>query len=161
MFAARGSGLDTLGGLERWTVDPAARRVDRRVLDPTPQEFPRLDERRFGQSYRYAYTVAVPPDGNPQLTGATTLYKHDVEAGGRRAHDFGATRLPGEFIFVPAGAGAAEDEGWLIGLVIDTADDTTDLEILDAQDFEAPPVATVRLPHRIPPGFHGNWFAAA
>ncbi len=158
MFASGGSGLDALGRFERWTVSPQARRVDRRVIDATPQEFPRIDERRFGQAYRYAYAVCVPPDGNPQLTGATRLYKHDLETGSRLVHEFGDDHLPGEFVFVPAAAGAEEDEGWLLGLVINVADETTDLVILDARAFEAAPVATVRLPHRIPPGFHGNWF---
>ena len=130
------------------------------MIDPTPQEFPRIDDYRFGQGYRYAYTVRVPPDGNPQLTGATTLYKHDLERGARRAHDFGDGHLPGEFVFVPVSADAAEDEGWLVGFVINTADETTGLTILDARSFEGTPVATVRLPHRSPPGFHGNWFPA-
>ena len=158
MFASGASGLDALGQFERWTVDPSTRRVGRRVIDATPQEFPRIDERRFGQNYRYVYTVSVPPDGNPQLAGATRLYKHDLETGGCRVHEFGDGHLPGEFVFVPAAADAEEDEGWLIGLVINTADETTDLAILDARSFEATPVAAVRLPHRIPPGFHGNWF---
>ncbi|NUJ50354.1 carotenoid oxygenase family protein, partial [Escherichia coli] len=78
--------------------------------------------------------------------------------GERRTHEFGAARVPGEFVFVPAGPEAGEDEGWLVGLVIDTASDTTDFTVLDAHAFEAPPVATVHLGHRIPPGFHGNWF---
>ncbi len=160
MFASGASGLDALGRIERWTLDPLTRRVGRRVIDDTPQEFPRIDERRFGQSYRFLYTVSVPPDGNPQLTGATQLYKHDLETGRRRVHEFGSGHLPGEFVFVPAAADAEEDEGWLLGLVINTAEETTDLAILDARAFEAPPVATVRLPHRIPPGFHGNWFPA-
>ena len=160
MFATGASGLDALGQFERWTLDPAARTVARRVLDTTPQEFPRIDERRFGQPYRYAYTVSVPPDGNPQLTGATRLYKHDLETGGCQVHDFGDGHIPGEFIFIPASPEAAEDEGWLMGLVIDTAADTTALVILDARAFEGPPLATVHLPHRIPPGFHGNWFPA-
>ena len=158
MFASGGSGLDALGRLERWTVDPFARRVERRVIDPTPQEFPRLDERRFGQSYRYAYSVSVPPDGNTQLVGATRIFKHDLETGDRRVHEFGDGHLPGEFVFVPRAADAGEDEGWLFGFVIDVEAEATDLAILDAQAFEAPPLATVRLPHRIPPGFHGNWF---
>jgi carotenoid cleavage dioxygenase len=158
MFASGASTLDALGRLERWTVDPSTHRVSRRVIDTTPQEFPRIDERRFGQSYRYVYTVSVPPDGNPQLAGATRLYKHDVETGGRRVHEFGEDHRPGEFMFVPATAAADEDEGWLVGFVVNTADETTDLAILDARAFEAPPIATVRLPHRIPPGFHGNWF---
>ena len=161
MFVSGGSGLDAPGRFERWTVDPTTHRVDRRLIDHTPQEFPRIDERRFGQSYRYAYAVSVPPDGDPQLTGATRLYKHDLRTGSRRVHDFGDDRLPGEFVFVPATADAGEDEGWLVGFVIDTADEATDFVILDARSFEAAPVATVRLPHRIPPGFHGNWFSAA
>ena len=160
MFASAGSGLDAPGRFERWIVDPSTRRVERRVIDPAPQEFPRIDERRFGRSYRYAYSVSVPPDGDPQLTGATAIYKHDLETGTRGVHDFGDGHLPGEFVFVPAGAEAGEDDGWLIGLVIDRADETTELAILDARDFAAAPVATIRLPHRVPPGFHGNWFPA-
>jgi agmatinase len=31
------------------------------------------------------------------------------------------------------------------------------LLILDAHDFGADPVATVKLPRRVPAGFHGNW----
>ena len=119
-----------------------------------------MDERRTGQGYRYLYTVSAPPDGDPQLTGATRLYKHDLETGGRTAHEFGDGRVPGEFVFVPRAADAAEDEGWLIGYVIDVAGDATEFTVLDARDFAAAPAATVRLPHRIPPGFHGNWFPA-
>ncbi len=119
-----------------------------------------MDERRFGQIYRYAYTVSVPPDGNAQLIGANRIYKHDLQTGERRVRDFGDGRLPGEFVFVPAAEDAGEDEGWLIGLVIDTTDETTTLEILDAHSFDAAPMASVKLPHRIPPGFHGNWFPA-
>ncbi|AWN51388.1 carotenoid oxygenase family protein [Methylobacterium sp. 17Sr1-1] len=160
VFTAAGGGFDGPGRLERWTIDPATRRVVRRILDPAAQEFPRIDERRLGQRHHLLYTVSVPADGNTQLAGATQLYRHDLETGERRVHDFGADRIPGEFVFVPANPEAGEDEGWLVGLVIDTARDTTDFVVLDARRFEAPPVATIRLGHRIPPGFHGNWFPA-
>lgn len=159
MFQAGTTDLDALGRLERWTIDPAHRTVTRAALDTTPQEFPRIDERRFGHPYRYLYTVSAPPDADPQLASATRLYKHDLETRTREVHDFGRGHIPGEFVFVPAGPG--EDEGWLIGLVIDTANEATHFTVLDARAFEAPPVATVRLPHRIPPGFHGNWFPTA
>lgn len=160
MFDSSTSGPDTLSRLERWTIDPAHRTVARTVLDTTPQEFPRIDERRFGHPYRYAYTVSAPPDADPQLASATKLYKHDLETRTRQVHDFGGGHIPGEFVFVPAAPDAGEDEGWLIGLVIDTANEATYFTILDARAFEASPVAVVRLPHRIPPGFHGNWFPA-
>ncbi|MCJ2037468.1 carotenoid oxygenase family protein [Methylobacterium sp. J-059] len=160
VFASAGGGLDRPGRLERWTVDPATGRVDRRVVDPAAQEFPRIDERRFGRPHRYVYAVSVPADGNTQLEGATQIYKHDLARGARRVHEFGAGRVPGEFVFVPARPEAGEDEGWLIGLVVDTERDTTDFVVLDVRAFEAPPVATIHLGHRIPPGFHGNWFPA-
>jgi carotenoid cleavage dioxygenase len=32
--------------------------------------------------------------------------------------------------------------------------------ILDASDFAGDPVATIKLPHPLPFGFHGNWIGA-
>ena len=122
------------------------------MIDPTPQEFPRPDERRFGLPYRYAYTMALT---GPFLGAG--LFKHDLATRVRQVHNFGPNRYPCEFVFVPAHADAGEDEGWLIGLVIDAAADTTDLAILNARDFEGAPQASIRIPHRVPPGFHGNW----
>ena len=148
-------------GLERWTVDPVARRVSVQTLDASPQEFPRCDERRFGQPYRYAYSVALPRTEGEQFRAPGGLYRHDLEAGTRQMHDFGPHSHPGEFVFVPAAPDSAENQGWLIGLVIDAGRETTDLVILDAQDFESAPVARVHLPHRVPPGFHGNWIGKA
>ena len=44
---------------ERWTINPATQQVARRVIDATAQEFPRPDERRLGQPYRWAYTAEI------------------------------------------------------------------------------------------------------
>ncbi|WP_137861254.1 MULTISPECIES: carotenoid oxygenase family protein [unclassified Sphingomonas] len=156
MFAGEPGGPDqSPRGLERFVLDPVARTAERRILDAAPQEFPRPDERRFGQPHRHAYTIALPENGF--AIAGTRLYKHDLETGTREVHDFGEGRHPGEFVFVPAAPDAAEDEGWLIGLVVDLPNETTDLAILDARDFAGAPVASIRLPHRVPPGFHGNW----
>jgi 8'-apo-carotenoid 13,14-cleaving dioxygenase len=161
VFAGAMDGSDSPpGALERWTVDPVARRVRRSVLDPHPQDFPRIDDRRCGQSYRYVYTIALPEVPTVGFIGASSLFKHDLETGRREAHDFGPQRYPGEFAFVPAHPDAAEDEGWLIGLVVDAAEETTDLAILDVRDFSGPPQALIHIPHRIPLGFHGNWVPA-
>jgi len=98
------------------------------------------------------------------------LYKHDVEAGTTEIHDFGPNRHPGEFVFVPrtadetasegAKGAAKEDDGWLIGLMIDMNNQTTELQILNADDFTVEPQAVIHVPHRISPGFHGNWVEA-
>jgi carotenoid cleavage dioxygenase-like enzyme len=160
MFADSALGPDSASrGFERWTIDPANRTVERRSIDATPQEFPRTDERRLGQDYRYAYTMGLPAKDEKYI-GASYLLKHDLDTGERQIHDFGEGRYPGEFVFVPAHPAAAEDEGWLVGLVIDLPAGTTDLAILDARAFAGNPVASIRIPHRVPPGFHGNWIPA-
>jgi 8'-apo-carotenoid 13,14-cleaving dioxygenase len=161
MFARSTFGPDSQAvPFERWTIDTAARRVDRQVVDARPQEFPRYDERRTGQPYRYAVTVALPQDDHGVMTmGDTRLYRHDLVAGGSALHDFGPGRHPGEFVFVPRPDSDAEDDGWYVGLVINADDETSDFVILNAADFTGPPAATIHLPHRIPPGFHGNWIA--
>jgi carotenoid cleavage dioxygenase-like enzyme len=158
MFAGSMEGPDApRGAFERWTINPIERRVRREVIDRQPQDFPRIDERRFGQPYRYAYAMMLPETANPAFLSGDSLFKHDLKTGVRGVHRFGPHRYPGEFVFVPAHANAAEDEGWLIGLVVNAIDQTTDLVIVDARDFAGPPLASVHLPHRVPPGFHGNW----
>jgi carotenoid cleavage dioxygenase-like enzyme len=144
---------------ERLTIDPVAKKVTRNVIDAAPQEFPRPDERLTGKPYRYAYSVALPEGGDAAFMGDTRLYKHDLETGTRETHDFGKGRMPGEFVFVPAHAASGEDEGWLVGYVLDINTDTTDLVILNARNFTGPAQATITIPQRIPPGFHGNFIA--
>ena len=162
MFSDGAHGPDARSrGLERWTIDPETRSVSIRTIDDSPQEFPRLDERRFGHSYRYAYTMALPTEPDDQFIGATALYRHDLLSGERQVHEFGPGRHPGEFVFVPKAPESDEGEGWMIGLVIDHPAERTELVILDAARFGDDPVATIHLPHRIPPGFHGNWIADA
>ena len=47
-----------------------------------------------------------------------------------------------------------------MGFVIEAGGRGSALEILDARNIEAAPVASIRLPHRVPPGIHGAWLQA-
>ena len=87
------------------------------------------------------------------------LYHHDLESGVKRSYTFGAGKVGGEFVFVPKSDDAKEADGWLMGLVIDTHKETTELQFFDALDIEKGPTGAIFVPHRIPPGFHGNWIA--
>lgn len=145
---------------ERWTIDPRAHRVVRQPIDAEAQEFPRPDERLIGKPYRYAYTVGLKRESEGQFVNDQRLFKHDLVEGGKQVHDFGLDHHASEFVFLPRHAGAAEDEGWLMGYVVDAATQTTDFVILDAAHFADAPQAVVRLPHVIPAGFHGNWVAS-
>lgn len=144
-------------GFERWQVNPKTRNVTRTSIDTFPQEFPRVDERRFGQSYRHAWTISQPSDTVSNFAAENALYHHDLVAGEKRSYTFGSELVGGEFVFVPRLPDADEADGWLIGLVIDVKNDTTQLQFFEALNIEKGPVGAVHIPHRIPPGFHGNW----
>ena len=58
----------------------------------------------------------------------------------------------------PAGeAGGAEDDGWLLAMCFNAAQRLTELVVLDAQQLQAGPVATLKLRDSVPHGLHGNW----
>jgi carotenoid cleavage dioxygenase-like enzyme len=162
MFARSTLGPDSERScFERWTIDPVTQKVNRKVLHDHKQEFPRYDERRTCKPYRYVYSVALPAEDHVELKiGSSELFKHDLESGVTETHDFGANRHPGEFAFIPRSDVSAEDDGWLMGLVVDMNDEHSELVILNANNFTGKPQAVVHIPHRIPPGFHGNWVAS-
>lgn len=134
--------------LHRWTLDVATGRVGEAQLDDRAIEFPRCDERRTANAYRYGYAVEAP----------NTIRKYDLTTGASTRHDFGAGRIPGEAAFVPADAG--EDAGYLVLFVYDAASDRSDFVVLDASDVAAAPLAVVALPQRVPQGFHGSWIGS-
>jgi carotenoid cleavage dioxygenase len=138
--------------LDRWNVDLTAGNVTEERLDDTAQEFPRVDERLVGRHYRYGYAVGY--SGRVMGTPDAIL-KHDLATRRTQSVAFGAGREPGEFVFAPTTADAAEDDGVTMGFVYDRSTDHSDLVLLDGQTLET--VATVHLPVRVPHGFHGNW----
>jgi carotenoid cleavage dioxygenase len=142
--------------LDRWTIDLSAGKVLEDRLDERGQEFPRIDERLVGQRHRFGYTVGFAPngDGDTDLT-ANSLFKHDLVTGKADVRNFGPDAGASEFVFSPSTPDAAEDDGVLMGFVYNGDTDRSDLVMLDAGSLET--VATVKLPARVPYGFHGSW----
>ncbi len=145
--------------LHRWILDPTRGTVVETPLDDRTIEFPRVDERRTGSAHRFGYAVANPGGGVNQP--ATELVKYDLKSGRTETHDFGPGRVPSEGVFAPASSASGEDEGWVMTYVFDQRENTSDFVVLDASRIAAPPVAEVRLPQRVPYGFHGSWLPAA
>lgn len=138
--------------LDRWTIDPVAGKVLEERLDDRPQEFPRVDERLVGRRHRFGYSVNI---GKAWAHGG--LLRHDLDRGTSEVHDYGAGRGTMEAVFIPRSPDAAEDDGWLMSMVHDANENRAELVILDATDFGGEPVARIKLPARVPYGFHGNW----
>lgn len=141
--------------LNRWTVDLADGKVRESRVDDRGQEFPRVDERLVGKRHRFGYAPSV----GEGASGSDTLFKHDLVGGGTASRHFGGGKILGEFVFQPSAPDADEDDGVLMGYVYDRADDRSELALLDARTLED--VASIKLPHRVPLGFHGNWVPAA
>jgi carotenoid cleavage dioxygenase-like enzyme len=135
--------------LHRWTLDPATGKATEELLDDRGIEFPTHDDARTGHAHRYLYAVAD--------RGA--IVKYDVRSGSSAALELGADMAPGEAVFVPADGARAEDEGWLLSIVSDRAGKGSELLVLDAADLSR--TASVRLPRRVPAGFHGSWIPDA
>jgi carotenoid cleavage dioxygenase-like enzyme len=138
--------------LDRWTFDLASGNTKEKRLDDRAQEFPRLDERLVGKSYRYGYTAALGKGFE-----ARGLFKHDLQTGACIEYSQGEHRGFLEPVFVPKSESATEDEGWVMAYVYDARENRSDVVVLDAQDIANGPIATVKLPDRVPFGFHGNW----
>jgi len=147
--------------LTRWTFDLSRNSDDYKVerLNDMACEFPRLDERRTGLSYRYGYFAC---DTNPQfkIGGFNGIGRIDHRSGKVDVYDVGAGCATNEPIFVPRANDAAEGDGYLLANVYSEARKASHLVVLDAQNVSAGPLATAYLDHRVPFGFHGNWKAA-
>lgn len=138
--------------LVRWTLDRRSGRLSETGIDDHGNEFPRINGRLGGQPYRYAYTAHWG-----EGVAAGPAMKHDLARGTTEVHDFGPGRKTLEPVFVRKRGATAEDEGWILSYVYDAPSGMSDVVILDAQAFGDEPVATVRLPVRVPFGFHGGW----
>lgn len=142
--------------LHRWRVDTAGGSLtfrDERIDESAQYEFPMHDRRFTGRKTRHGWFGQPRP--HPDTVDLGGLQHFDYESGEVHRWDPGPNRHCGEPLFVPGGDG--EGEGWLLTFVYDHARDTSELAILEALDLEAGPIAEVRMPRRVPYGFHGAW----
>lgn len=142
-----------------YELDLATGVCSERQLSDRGAEFPRLDDRLVGYRNRYGY-AAVDRDASGSMEGTwATIARYDRQGGRNESHDFGKWQWPSEPVFVPRSADAAEDDGFVLTVVYDGVRDGSYLAVLDARNLAGKPLATCRLPHRIPMGFHGNFAA--
>lgn len=157
-FGSSNDDYAEVGRLWRWTIDLVAGTVTEEQIDDRPGDFGRVDDRMIGLDARYGYLMAMAGEGNAEEpVYGSALWKYDLKSGQCWEHHLGDGVRGAEPVFAPASPDAGEDEGWIVTLTHDTASDESRLIVVDAQDFTAPPVATVHLPQRVPYGAHGSW----
>jgi len=148
--------------LHRWTIDMNSKspRVMSRRIDDYCSEFPVLDPRRAMRDYRYGfYTSADSDDG--EMYNVVARFDHNTGRTDRYSFGDRETHFTSEAIFVPRSESAAEGEGYLLSVATDLGSGKSSLQVLDAQNVSAGPIAVAQLEHRIPIGFHGGWRPAS
>ncbi|HEX6732432.1 MAG TPA: carotenoid oxygenase family protein, partial [Pyrinomonadaceae bacterium] len=142
--------------LRRYRLPSEGSTADYEVLTTESIELPRLNyKRNNAKDYRYTYGVSNrqdrPADFNNQLV--------KVDVRDRSAKVWRDENCyVGEPVFVAAPSASAEDKGVVLSVVLDASKGNSFLLVLDADSFNE--LARAEVPHHIPFGFHGQFFAA-
>jgi all-trans-8'-apo-beta-carotenal 15,15'-oxygenase len=143
------------GQLWRFQVNLATSQVQHKVISDRGCEFPHLNPKNVGRSYRYLYIGTTHNDsGNDPLQA---ILKIDQKTGEQQIWSAAPRGFVGEPVFVPRPGSTKEDDGWLLVLVYDAANHRSDLVILDARNLQQEPIARLHLPYHIPYALHGNF----
>ncbi|MEL6180259.1 MAG: carotenoid oxygenase family protein, partial [Myxococcota bacterium] len=140
--------------MHRWTFNLKTGAVHEERLDDVPTEFPRMNDDLLGQRSRYSYNPRIAPMETLLFDG---LIKYDTDTGTTKHLSYGDDRFGSEAVFVPRPGASHEDDGWIVTLVHDMDQDSSECVIYSAQDFTDEPLARILLPRRVPAGFHACW----
>ncbi|MDO5502984.1 MAG: carotenoid oxygenase family protein [Actinomycetia bacterium] len=124
------------------------------ALDDANIEFPSVDSRIMGRPHRYSYNMSLANEPTLLFDG---IVRFDSQTGTKEEHKFGAGRWGSEAPFAPRDNSTGETDGYLVSFVNDEVENRGEINIFDAADIGAGPVARVLLPQRVPSGFHACW----
>lgn len=115
----------------------------------------RQDDRFHTVPYRYGYLLS-----SDRATGSRwALFDHHTQQA--KFFSPGPDTSLAEMTFVPRKRGAAEGDGYLIGVANRQKENgRSDLLLVDAREPQAGPIATVKMPYRIVGQIHGFWVPA-
>lgn len=161
-LAAMLSGLKLKANLYRWRLNLVTGQVEEGPLCDLNAEFPTTTGAWIGRRKRYSYHQVIPHEIPATFEG---LAKYDLHAGTYERFDYGPGVFGSEASFAPrtgtSPSAAAEDAGYVLSFMTDVSDWSSACWIFDAQSVTRGPIAKVRLPHRVPAGFHATWVPAA
>ncbi|MDB2643636.1 carotenoid oxygenase family protein [Luminiphilus sp.] len=145
------------GRLYEWRINLKTGGVAERTLNDTPCDFTRINDDYACHKTRYVYAGIFNTDRAFTFDG---LMKYDNELGRTTEFIYGLNRHGGEAVFAPRAGSNSEDDGYLVCFVHDEAENQSECQIIDAQNIEAGPIATIMMPFRVPYGFHAGWVGA-
>ncbi|CAL9060400.1 unnamed protein product [Musa banksii] len=131
----------------------------RPILSPADQvnlEAGTVNRNMLGRKTRYAYLAVAEPW--PKVSGFTKI---DLFTGETKQFIFGDGRYGGEPYFVPSNDSDAcsDDDGYVLTFMHDEETLESELLIVNAANMRLE--ATVKLPSRVPYGFHGTFITSS
>lgn len=156
-IAAMLSGIKLQARLYEWRMNLATGEGRERPLDDLNCEFPMINGDWLGRKNRYAWLSDIPCEIPATFEG---LVRYDLADGSTTRYRYGRGVFGSEAPFAARVGSAAEDDGYVVTFVTDTADWSSSVLVFDAAHIADGPVAKVRLPQRVPAGFHATWMPA-
>lgn len=139
--------------MTRWTVDMGSRSEgfeSTQRLSEFVGEFPKIDSRYQTEHYRHGWLL-----GFNQLR--SNMGHVDHQTGKTKVWEADNNTSLQEPCFIPRNKDAAEGDGYVVQFATRIAEMRTDVLLFEAQHVDAGPIATIKLPLRLRPGYHGNW----
>ena len=150
---------DQLGQLYEWRLNMRTGAVKEGHLDTANYcDFTRINDDLCGRKTRFTYAARFDP--KHPMTPFDAALKYDDSTGKVEVHALGEGRFGGEGVFAKRVGATSEDDGYVIAFVWDEKLEQSECLIIDAKNFEGAPVAKIRIPHRVPFGFHAGWAPA-
>ncbi|XP_023548938.1 9-cis-epoxycarotenoid dioxygenase NCED6, chloroplastic [Cucurbita pepo subsp. pepo] len=136
-------------------MDMRNRKATRRVFGSGMNlEAGQVNRKLVGRRTRFVYMAIAEPW--PKCSG---IAKVDLETGKVKKFLYGDGRYGGEPFYVSENGNSGEDEnedgGYVVGFVRDEKRERSELVVVKAAEMKE--VAAVRLPARVPYGFHGTF----
>lgn len=149
---------EQLGRLHEWRFNMKTGAVSsKRMIDDQYCDFPRILDDLTGYPNRYIYAARFRVN---EMATFDAEMKYDNQTGELLIHAFGDNKESGEAVFAPKVGAVDEDDGYVICFVNDAEDRSCECHIIDAKNFEAPALAKIKIPVRVPHGFHAAWVPA-
>jgi carotenoid cleavage dioxygenase-like enzyme len=145
--------------LHRWRMNLKTGETREEQLDDLNVEFCLPDTDLYGTKTRYSYHQHIPVD--LYTVEFHSLVKYDHESGSCVRYDYGPDTFASEAPFAKRVGGTEEDDGYVVTIVTNAETLTSECWVLAAQDIDRGPVAKVKLPSRVPSGFHAKWIAGS
>ncbi|GLI66025.1 hypothetical protein VaNZ11_009730 [Volvox africanus] len=146
--------------LTEYTLSPSTGVARRRRMSMVPVEFPVINPSKATRKCKWSWMAVM--DESAEVPTMTGLAKMDLEAATGTDACVAMIKYPpgvfgGEASFVPRTGATVEDDGYLVAYVYDSKADVSYMNIYNALTMSPTPVASLRMPRRVPYGFHGTW----